>query len=704
MSSDNITVWISIYKSAFAGKSWSSVLEVQNKDIFEAPNLAIYDRTHSETGRDNDGDQLFDLMHVSTGLDVIYPGEYTMQAVLLPTGLRSQEDTGSFTDNLNRLLSVKKAAKDTWTGDLRQGDAVAEFYFDGRLINAWGHDGTFDLHVFWTGPAPFIGYYYKVTTIEFKANDFEHPVPPLEFAQSHSDSGVSKVGGDLYDGLKVTYNVYVNTPGTYTAFAVLKHDGKDVAYARTEVELEAGSEMIEMVFPGHSIALSRIHGTFDVVVWVQGAGYEWNDTTLVAPMKATHTTTSYSWESFTPPKFELGPKDPQPVEDLTFILLKTGILSVRIDRNKPDLTFYMAEDEGRTALFKVLYTRLLAFEDANGDGAPQGSEVVYTSALLSYNWEMTQVSLVEDADTGRLASFSLSTTVDLVEHNINAVDAARPLSTVKDFAKVTLEFSMASKDTNHTDNVGSYTILGGAELKVDVHIDVLTPVDGIDFLTVEQILRDDRDKYRPTLSGQPDDAATGEVSPIQASAELKQRVDFRERASRPAFYSWVKKAEVTKMDGAHEVADVQAAFMVSDGHMLLYLSYPYDVNTTYIYHDPSLGIYEGGLPEIPEEWKAIFDPLLFGVAALAAVAVVSALRARPRRDEEDELEVEDEVIDVQKRPPPPPPETEKTPPEDDGIPQLPEEPIETNGSTILPQPPPSELAVLREKEGWVEWE
>jgi hypothetical protein len=705
-TSDNTTVHVTIYKSAFAGKSLSFKIEITDRTVFESPRATIWDGTHTEEGQDLDGDRMFDLMSVKTGLSILYPGVYTLTAVLLPTGATvSAADGGSLTDVINRLLAIKKAAKDTWKASLGPGDAEAEFIFDGHLINAWGHDGTFELHVFWTGPAPFIGYYYRVTTIEFRAGDFVHPVPPLEFAVGHSDGGVSQTGGALYEGLRVSFNVYVNTPGQYTAFATLVQDGKEIAYARTEVELERGPGSIDLVFPGQAIYLSEARGAFDCVVWVQGAGYDWNDTTLQAPLTAKHRTAAYSYEQFVPPVFEPGPKDPRPVEDLTFLLLQTGIISVRIDRSKPDLTFYMAEDEGRTALFRVLYTRLLAFEDANGDGAPQAGEVTYTSNLMAYDWQMTQVSLTDDPETGRVASFSLSAIVDLVEYNTAAVDEARPLSTVKDFATITLEFTLASRDSNRTDEVGDYIILGGAELKVDVHIDVLTPVDGIDFLTLEQSLRDERDRYRPRLPNAASDEPGEDVSPYQQTSDTKQRVEFVRSAATPAFYSWVRRAEVTKTDGSHQVVDVRAAYLYVDGRALLYLSYPYDVNTSYIFHDPSLGIYEGGFPVIPEEWKAVFDPLLFGVSALAAVAMVLALRSRGGRDEEmegdegeeDEGPIEEEVRELtpEKAVPPPPP------PPDDGIESLPEEP-EANGSTILLQPPPTPEGPVRED--WAEWE
>jgi hypothetical protein len=424
-------------------------------------------------------------------------------------------------------------------------------------------------------------------------------------------------------------------------------------------------------------------------------------------MTVKHQTARYSWRDFAPPELQVGPKDPQPVEDLDFMLLRTGILAVRIDRSKPDLTFYMTEDAGISALFRVVYTRLLAFADGSGDGAPQAEEIVYTSALWSYDWTMSQVTLSEDPESGRVATFTLTSTVDLVEQNATATELARPLSTVKDFAQVTLTFTLASRDMNRTDEVGTYQILGGMELKVDISIEVLTPVDGIDFLTIEQILRDDRGTYRPHPDEDDDNTPIDVLRRYTDRAGLKQLIEFRQQGDSPGFYSWVRRAEVTQMDGATEVVDVLAAFMVTDGSMLLYLSYPYDVNTTVIFHDPSLGVYEGDIPFIPDEWEAVFDPLLFGVAVVAAVAVVYGLRARPRRPEEEDLEWEDEFVvpEVPNGPKGPEPPSAQAPV--DGIPSLPDEPLQTNGSTMLLQPPPSGQSSTpsqQDPEEWVNWE
>jgi hypothetical protein len=59
-----------------------------------------------------------------------------------------------------------------------------------------------------------------------------------------------------------------------------------------------------------------------------------------------------------------------------------------------------------------------------------------------------------------------------------------------------------------------------------------------------------------------------------------------------------------------------------------------------ILHDPSLGVFGDGLPALPAEWRAVFDPVVWGISAVAAVAIVYGMRggAPRRRGEDDEGE------------------------------------------------------------------
>ena len=656
----------------------------------------IYANDHRESLVDRDNDELAEALRVAVKLDIKIPGEYTLTAVMGPEGTIGYDPNTQVLQHFERLLAASKAAKATMTWTLEPGEAWALFEFDGRLLNAWGYDGAYDVYVLAYGPKPSIGTIFKFTTLKATADMFVHPLPPLEFTREHSDEGVISSDSALFEGLRVTFNIKVNTPGTYTAFAVLYHENQEISYARVEGWMDTGDREIIMTFPGQAIHSSGVRGSFTTVIWVTGAGIAWNDTTLEHPMTAKHVTSEYSYKMFIPPKVQVDRKVPQPVEDLDFILLRTGIMVVRVDRDKPDLTFYMTEDDGRTALFRVTYTRLLAFSDVNDDGVPQGDEIAYTSALWAYEWDLSDVSLEEDPETGRIATVSLTTTVDLVENDPLAAELARPVFTIEDFAQITLVFTLSSQDVTRTDEVGTYSILGGAELKVDVHIDVLTPVEGIDFLTIEQTLRDDRGTYLPKTTEQDAEApAPDELRRYRETQALKQRIEFRKATATPAFYSWVKKAEVTKSDGTEEVADVLAAYLVTDGRMLLFLSYPYEVETVYIFHDPSLGIYESGFPGIPEEWTAVFDPLLYGVAAFAAVALVTALRSRGGK--EDEEGEEDEEVEEG---------------EDN---EMEGEPLEAAPMSTPPQrssparpPPPTQPAVTTVDEAkpgsWEEWE
>ena len=709
-----VTISVYVYKGVFPGEPFNSdPLTVQDGSLFEAPLLrGIFNGAHNEIAVDRPVDGEAEYLQVSVGLDVVIPGRYTMTAVLGPAGTIGYDDTSQVISHFERLLDASKAAKSTNTWDLKAGTQTAYFAFDGRLLNAWDHDGPYEVHVLVYGPAPTIATIFDFETKTFSADQFLKPKPPLEFTQGHSDQGVIDPGTALYKALKVDFNVKVNTPGTYAASAILYHGGQEIAYARAEGPLaSAGNAIITMTFPGSAIFASEAVGSFKVVIWVKGEGIAWNDTTLEHPMTATYQTGEYSYKMFSQPKLQPDRRDPQPVEDLDYVLLRTGIMVVRIDRDKPDLTFYMTDDDGKNALFRVTYTRLLAFADVSEDGAPQAAEIAYTSALWAYDWDLSEVSLSEDPTSGRIATFTMSTTVDLIENDPLATELARPLFAIEDFAKITLVFTLTSRDVNHTEEVGTYSILGGAELKVDIHIDVLAPVRGIDFLTIEQTLKDDRGEYVPKTTESNGASIIPDVlKRYRETEELKQRIEFKKNVIAPAFYSWVKKAEITNADGTEEVADVLAAYLITDSRMLLYLSYPYDEETAYIYHDPSVGIYEGGFPGIPDEWVAAFDPLLYGVAALAAVAIVTSLRSRGKKDEEEEYDEDEYEEDEEQE------MSDGKVPEDpvdvtpvkvvDDVPSLPEEPVGQNGSTMLPQPPPVAAAtspVETRPEEWVDW-
>jgi hypothetical protein len=128
------------------------------------------------------------------------------------------------------------------------------------------------------------------------------------------------------------------------------------------------------------------------------------------------------------------------------------------------------------------------------------------------------------------------------------------------------------------------------------------------------------------------------VRPFKDIGGIEQTIDFSKDGTTPGFYSWVDSAETTLADGTQLPVDVRAGYTLVDGVMTLYLSYPYDVDTVSISHDPSLGIFDSALPPL-SAWKAVLDPVLWAASALAAVAVAYALRGtrRGRRGEGDDL-------------------------------------------------------------------
>ena len=176
---------------------------------------------------------------------------------------------------------------------------------------------------------------------------------------------------------------------------------------------------------------------------------------------------------------------------------------------------------------------------------------------------------------------------------------------------------------------------------------------------------------------------------------LLSRRPFRE-AELVALRSWTKERGwrvVLDPDGSGAEPFVKLVHAPPAQRAAYLASYPYDVETVSIYHDPSLGIMEDLLPPLPEEWRAIFDPLLYAISAVAAGAAIYGMRSRGRREEED-LEWDEGPQD----PPLAEPEPNNEAPVEPAAP-----PDETSNPTPKPKPVPAIVEEVEEAPR-VEWE
>jgi len=608
---------------------------------FERPDLShLFTGAHTEAGVDSDSDGLFEQLSLSLALQVSVAGRHRIAAYLAPPG--DWLDRPLTAENVSRLISLvedKRVARVTLDLVLGPGPASADFLFDGRIIRSWGHDGPCGLLVVARGPASFLWGVLRVPqTAAFGESEFEPAVLPLRFEEGSTDAGVAGTVGPAFIALQVVYRVAVAQPGEFAVLGVLSTAaGREVAYSRSTVTLVAGAGELRVLFPAAQLHDAGVDGPLTAVVRVDAGGLAWNDTTLERPMEATHATGAYRSDQFAPPEVVPGPKEPVPEEDVDSVGVRTGIMAADVLRERPDIALSVAPDEGHRVYLRVLFTRLLAYADANGDGAPQPGEVAYAADLSGYNWQMGPVVVSDDAMLGRTVRFDLTTIVDLVQSDPRAEAAGEPLATVDGFASVTLSFRVASNDAYLSASNGIYQVLGGSEVKIDVRIDVLRPVEGVDSLALEQVLRDDRGRFtpHPVEADGVSPGTVGEVRSFKESGDIEQTVDFSGGGTTPGFYSWVGTAAATLADGTELPVDVSAGYALVGGVMTLYLSYPYDTDTVSISHDPSLGIFDGALPPLGA-WRAVLDPVLWAASALAAVAVAYALRGtRGRRRGED---------------------------------------------------------------------
>jgi hypothetical protein len=103
-----------------------------------------------------------------------------------------------------------------------------------------------------------------VTTASYSHSDFERP-SPIRLTGSGSDVGVELDGDDLFDLLRVTLGVDIDSAGSYSWSAVLADSvGAEVTVAAGDSTLSSGSQGVILNFPGERIGAHGVNGPYVV--------------------------------------------------------------------------------------------------------------------------------------------------------------------------------------------------------------------------------------------------------------------------------------------------------------------------------------------------------------------------------------------------------------------------------------------------------
>ena len=233
----------------------------------------------TDSGRDIDGNGLFEQLAATLSLDVAAAGDFAVLATLTSAG----GDLIATGDLSPTVLTNAPATSVT----LGAGPRTVPVYFNGRSIRDSGFDGPYTLTVelLDDGGAPADDASH--TTSAYDAGDFQGA--PVDFGTitDHADPGA----------IHVDVATDAAAAGDVALTAMLFAGDEQIGEVSRTQHLTAGAQTLTLDFDGEAIAATGIDGPYDVFISVA-------DDLYVA--EAQHTTAAYDAGDFTLPPAAFG--------------------------------------------------------------------------------------------------------------------------------------------------------------------------------------------------------------------------------------------------------------------------------------------------------------------------------------------------------------------------------------------------------------
>lgn len=460
-------------------------------------------------------------------------------------------------------------------------------------------------------------------------SDFEAPPPPVRFIPPLRDAAIDvDRDGDL-EGILIEISAEILTPGEFEATARLARDGVPVSAAGSSGRWDAtGQKRLEFRFPGHDIAGARVDGPYAVeirvIVTPPPEGRE-----MPRPQVAHFegVTSTYAWKDFTA-KVTPKPDDPKVHVGIDTIRTEASVMTFETTRTAPEIAFTYSPDNETSFRFRLVFSRLILFNDTDSDAVLDESEARFEAALDGIRWQTSPAA--PDSDGG-------------VRYEMEAIVSARPVGgskgpVVPSWARVRFSFSWAPNDTLLGPPF-NYTLAGGTELKIDFRLEVLSGLRTTR-VALEHYLSDESGKHvfaTDEAGGMRVYAPNGETRRVFAEkpGAVGQRILLREKGKdvTHGFYGWLTHATGTTRDGQVRDLAVPLEYVTDGNRMRLLLSYPLG-DITNITHDPSVGVDPANRPvRYRTALTSALDPsafvLSFILMAVALVVVWRRLETRP---------------------------------------------------------------------------
>jgi hypothetical protein len=200
--------------------------------------------SYSDSGIDLNGDGVYDILRVTTGLIVAQAGVYQVSAEL-------------YTNNDFITTTFTEAAYSI-------GSQTVDLSFGGKVIGTKDIDGPYQLRNVAVRDGGNVQMDFAAspyTTSLYSAAEFRSGF--LSFSGVYSDSGIDETGSGKYDKLRISVPAQVTDAGTYTITAfLLDQSGNKIETVTTNVLLGNGSQIIPLDFNGRTISSHGADGPF----------------------------------------------------------------------------------------------------------------------------------------------------------------------------------------------------------------------------------------------------------------------------------------------------------------------------------------------------------------------------------------------------------------------------------------------------------
>ncbi|MFW9841521.1 MAG: hypothetical protein ACFFES_11560 [Candidatus Thorarchaeota archaeon] len=331
------------------------------------------------------------------------------------------------------------------------------------------------------------------------------------------------------------------------------------------------------------------------------------------------------------------------------IWINTDVITIMANSDIPQIRFwYTSDTDGSQVQFMTSYSMLVEFEDLNDDDAYQRNETLNFAPLAGFEWTVTTGEVVE-GDV--ITEVWLKYTKSGVKSSMNpemSLATFDGMGDIQRFSDVTLQIwahiYLDDYTGEITDDHGvqfNYTVAGRSELKMDIEIGNFPFTSADSSVAIETYHREHigehdgmhmhhrfetHERFRNvSLDADMNWTTDGgnETRFERMDGTHCQNMDFVDSESTISrgFFSWLDTAVITWPGGETEAVNVTASYLPRGDGVAVYLAYPYFDNGS-ILHDPSIGLYEEGVPLVSTPVNLTLIAGIGGVAIIALLIVM----------------------------------------------------------------------------------